>query len=165
MPKSNSCPRTNLTRKRTRETKRSVSCACVTSRLCSRCAYYRAPTNSTRNASTNGLNRTERVQYAVAMPDNILETPVPVATDAKLLKCTSANCHGSQGRYFAQSYQPSGCWFVQISVDEHFSRTEEAGNKDDRAELRSKPTAEPSVSATTLQPEDYKNRRTIKNKR
>lgn len=100
-------------------------------------------------------SRTERVQYAVAMPDNILETPVPVATDAKLLKCTSANCHGSQGRYFAQSYQPSGCWFVQISVDEHFSRIEEAGNKDDltvqingRTEL---------VCWYPIQPEDYEN--------
>lgn len=51
----------------------------------------------------------EHVQYVVVMPENILGIAEPVATDAKPLKYTSANYHGSQGRYSVQSFQQLHC--------------------------------------------------------
>lgn len=83
--------------------------------------YYRHLTSLvTTICSFSGYSRIEHVRYVAVTPENTLGTAGRVATDAKPLKYTSANYHGSQGRCSAQSFQRSRCWFVQISVSKQF---------------------------------------------
>lgn len=65
-------------------------------------------------------SQTEHARYVAVTLENILVTAVQVATDAELLKCTSADLRHRWGRYFVQTLQPSCCWFVQIYVHKHF---------------------------------------------